>query len=121
MSSWFALLYKIKPGSEEAVAALFEESGRPDHVIRDADGTEQGRLLRTLAFVGTEMAVRVLEYEGDLRAVSAHVSRQTVVQEFEAQVQGHLAVPRDLSSPAGAAAFFREWGLRNVLDRVSDD
>jgi hypothetical protein len=121
VSNWFALLYKLQPGSEEAVEKLFQESGRPDHVVLGTDGEVQGKLLRTLAFVGKEMAVRVLEYEGDLRSVSAHVSRQPVVQEFERRVQEHLAVPRDLSNPAGAAAFFQEWGLRCVLNRLSDE
>ena len=121
MSEWFALLYKLKPGSEAAVQEIFEQSGRPDHVVVGPDGVEQGKLIRTLAFVGKEMAVRVLEYEGDLRSVSAHVSRQPVVQEFERKVQDHLAVPRDLSTPAGAGAFFQEWGLRCVLNRVNDE
>jgi len=121
MSEWFALLYKLKPGSEEAVEQIFQESGRPDHIVRNEDGEVTGKLLRTLAFVGKEMAIRVLEYEGDLRQVSAHVSRQPVVQEFERKVQDHLAVPRDLSTPAGAGLFFAMWGLRNVLNRVSDE
>src|SRR3954447_14114637 len=120
MSSWFALLYKLKPGHEDEVAELFKQTGRPDHIVRDEDGNETGRLLTTMVFVGAETAVRVIEVEGDFMAVAAHVSSQEEVREFERQVEPHLSEPRDLSNPEGARAFFRKRGLRNVLMRHED-
>jgi hypothetical protein len=121
VSNWFALLYKLKPGSEEAVAELFRNSGRPDHVVKDDHGNEIGSLLTTMAFVGEENAVRVIEVEGDFQAVAAHMSRQQETQEFEAGIQEHLAEPRDLSNPEGAVAFFKKRGMQNVLTRRRDD
>ncbi len=121
MSNWFALLYKLKPGSEEAVAELFGQSGRPDHEVRDEDGNVVGTLLTTMAFVGTENAVRVIEVEGDFQAVARHMSRQEEVTEFERGIQEHLSEPRDLGTPEGAVAFFRKRGMRNVLIRRHDD
>jgi hypothetical protein len=121
MSDWFALLYKLKPGSEGAVKELFENSGRPDHEVRDTDGNVTGRLLTTMVFVGEETAVRVIEVEGDFQAVARHVSSQDEVREFERGIEQHLAEPRDLSTPEGAQAFFRKRGLRNVLIRRIDD
>ncbi len=121
MSEWFALLYKLKPGNQDAVGELFRESGRPDHDVRDGDGNVVGRLLTTMAFVGQEAAVRVIEVEGDFRAVSGHMSRQPEVVEFERKIEPLLSEPRDMVTPDGAAAFFRRSGMRHVLMRRHDD
>jgi uncharacterized protein with GYD domain len=121
MSNWFALLYKLKPGHEEAVKELFQNSGRPDHEVRDEQGNVTGRLLTTMVFVGEETAVRVIEVDGDFQAVARHVSSQEEVRDFERKVEEHLAEPRDLSTPEGAQAFFRKRGLRNVLLRRDTD
>lgn len=117
MSTWLALLYKLKPGSEDAVTELFLSSGRPDHDVQDEDGNVVGRLLTTLVFVGSEAAVRVIEVEGDVRVVAGHISRQPEVKEFERGIEEHLAEPRDLSTPEGAQHFFHRSGMRNVLIR----
>lgn len=117
MSTWMALHFELKPGSEDDVATIFAESGRPDHTVRDEAGHEVGRLLRTLVFVGQARAVRVIEIEGDLMAVSKHMSQQQEVQELEAKLDQHLAKPRDMTNPMGAAKFFAEAGMRCVLER----
>lgn len=121
MSTWLALMYKMKPGVEEAVTNLFQSSGRPDHELRDEEGTIVGRLLTTMVFVGKEAAVRVIEVEGDVRVVAAHISRQDEVKQFEQNVEQYLAEPRDLSTPEGARAFFQRSGMQNVLTRRHDD
>jgi hypothetical protein len=121
MSNWFALLYKLKPGSEETVAELFRQTGRPEHDVLDDDGNMVGQLLTTMAFVGTENAVRIIEVEGDFQAVARHMSRQPEVQDFERKIEEHLSEPRDLSTPEGSQAFFRKRGMRNVLIRRRDD
>ena len=121
MSTWLALLYKLKPGSEEAVADLFRNSGRPDHDVKDEDGNVVGKLLTTIAFVGEENAVRVIEVDGDYQSVPAHMSRQPEVKEFEDGIEPHLSEPRDLSTPEGAQAFFRKRGMRRVLIRRYED
>jgi len=121
MSDWLALLYKLKPGNEEPVSQLFRETGRPEHEIRDSDGNVAGRLLTTMVFVGHEAAVRVIEVEGDIRAVAAHISQQPEVKEFERKIEDYLAEPRDLSTPEGARAFFHRSGMRPVIIRRHDD
>jgi predicted metal-dependent phosphotriesterase family hydrolase len=121
MSEWLALLYPLKAGSEDAVAEIFRQSGRPDHTVVDADGKEVGRLLRTLVFVGKEKAVRVIEVEGPLPLVSAHMSRQPAVRQFEAEVEEHLAEPRDMITPEGARAFFASAGMQLVMHRTDHD
>src|SRR5687768_2896570 len=121
MSTWLALMYKMKPGVEEEISELFRTSGRPDHEVRDADGNVVGRLLTTMAFVGKDAAVRVIEVEGDVQVVAGHISQQPEVKDFEKKVEQYLAEPRDLSTPEGARAFFHRSGMRNVLIRRHDD
>lgn len=120
MSHWHALLYRLEPGSEDAVAELFRQSGRPDHVVRDESGVEVGQLLRTIVFVGREAAVRVIEVEGQLPVVAAHMSRQPPVREFEERIEPYLAEPRDMVTPEGARKFFQDAGLFLVIDRTLD-
>jgi hypothetical protein len=120
MSEWLALLYKLKPGHTEEVAELFQKSGRPDHDVRDEEGNVVGRLLTTMAFVGREAAVRVIEVDGDFRAVASHMSHQPEVKEFERAIEPLLSEPRDMVSPEGAREFFQRSGMRLALMRKAD-
>ncbi|HEV7886638.1 MAG TPA: SchA/CurD-like domain-containing protein [Acidimicrobiales bacterium] len=118
MSSWSGLIYPLKPGTEETVATIFQDSGRPNHDVLDDEGNVVGRLLRTLVFVGPEIAVRVIEVEGDLRSVSRHMSRQPQVRAFEREIENYLAVPRDMVTPEGAMKFFATAGMQAVRVNV---
>jgi hypothetical protein len=120
MPQWHALFYPLKAGSEEEVKRLFRESGRPRFDVRDEDGAVTGQLLGTLAFVGKEMAVRVIEVDGPLSMVAAHMSRQPEVREFERQLEQYLSKPRDMLTPEGARQFFKEAALECVLSRRHD-
>jgi hypothetical protein len=119
--TWHALFYPLKSGSEEKVKDLFRTSGRPNFDVIDDGGRTVGRLLGTMAFVGKEMAVRVIEVEGSLREVAAHMSRQPEVRGFERQLEEHLAEPRDMTTPEGARQFFRDAALECVLHRRHDE
>jgi hypothetical protein len=112
--TWHALYYPLKDGSEQEVGELFRHSGRPQFDMRDDSGQAAGRLLGTMAFVGRGKAIRVIEVDGPLPQVAAHMSRQPEVREFERQLEEHLAVPRDMTSPDGARAFFRTAAMDNV-------
>ena len=121
MSTWHALLYPIKAGSEETVKELFRNSGRPDFEVKDQNGNVVGRLLATMAFVGTEAAIRVIEVDGPLPRIAAHMSRQPAVRAFERELEDHLAEPRDMSTPDGAREFFQRAALECVLSRRHDE
>jgi hypothetical protein len=121
VSTWHALFYPLKAGSEETVKELFRASGRPRFDVTDGDGKPVGKLLGTMAFVGKEMAVRVIEVEGPLPLVAAHMSRQAEVKEFERSLEEHLSQPRDMVTPAGAQQFFRDAALECVLARRHDE
>lgn len=120
MSNWYALFYPLVPGSEDKVKDLFRHSGRPDFDVRDEAGNVVGRLLSTMAFVGAQLAVRVIEVEGPLPVVAAHMSRQPAVRGFEEELQAHLSRHRDMRTPEGARAFFREAAMECVLNRRHD-
>jgi hypothetical protein len=120
MGTWHALFYPLKAGSEDKVKELFRNSGRPVFDVTEADGRVVGRLLGTMAFVGREMAVRVIEVDGSLPQVAAHMSRQPEVREFERQLEEHLSEPRDMRSPEGAREFFQRASLECVLSRRHD-
>jgi hypothetical protein len=120
VSTWHALYYPLRTGSEETVKELFRESRRPSFDVRDGGGAVVGRLLGTMVFVGKEMVVRVIEIDGPLPVVAAHMSRQPEVRELERQLEKHLAKPRDMVTPEGARQFFRDAALECVLVRRHD-
>jgi hypothetical protein len=120
VSQYSALMWTVKPGTEQTVEDLFRNSGRPDFTIRGADGTEKGKLLSTLVLMKGNVVIRVIEFEGDPREVALHMRQQQEVVELEEQLDQYLEVPRDMSTPEGAQKFFREAGMKVILDRRHD-
>lgn len=117
MSEFWAVMWNVKPGTEQEVEDLFSNYGRPDSVVRGEDGTEQGRLLSTQVFMKDNTVVRVMEFEGDRRAIFGHLQRQPIVRELESKLDNYLETPRDMSTPEGAQEFFRRAGMRCLLAR----
>jgi hypothetical protein len=121
MSEWFAVMWDVKPGTEQAVQDLFKNYGRPDPIVRGEDGSEQGRLLSTQVFMKGNTVVRAMEFEGNPRAIFAHLQKQPVVRELESKLDEYLATPRDMSTPEGAQEFFRSTGMQCLLARRHDE
>ncbi len=122
MSETWALLWKIKPGSEEAVAELFKSYGRPDHVVKDDDGNEKGLLVSTMVFMKGNEVVRVMEIEGaNFVEVAKHMGRQPAIKELEEKLDEHLLEPRDMSTPEGARDFFIGSMMQTLVSRRHDD
>jgi hypothetical protein len=121
LSEFFAVMWDVKPGSEEAVRELFRNYGRPDPVVRGADGSEVGRLLGTQVYMKDNTIVRVMEFEGDSRAIFGHLQRQDAVRSLEEKLDEYIETPRDMSTPEGAQKFFRESGMQCLLSRQHDD
>jgi hypothetical protein len=120
MSDFWALLWKVKPGTEDKVRELFQNYGRPDPVVKDAEGNEKGRLLATQVFMRDNTIVRVMEIDGALPDVAAHLGRQPAIQELETQLDQYLEQPRDMSDPEGARKFFMSTMMECVLARRED-
>src|SRR3954471_20112769 len=107
-----ALLFRVKPGSEASVAEILGGYERPATTIDDTT-----RLLGTTVFMYRDIVVRVMEIEGDLRRVIAHLAGQPTIQATEAALNPHLAEPRDLSDPMAARAFFGRAMMKRLADQ----
>jgi SchA/CurD like domain len=121
VSEFYAVMWTVKPGTEQAVRDLFANYGRPDPVVKGEDGSELGRLLGTQVFMKDNTVVRVMEFEGEPRAIFRHLQRQEAVKDLEAKLNEYLENPRDMSSPEAAQKFFRETGMDCLLARKHDD
>jgi hypothetical protein len=120
MSQFYAVMWSVRPGTEEDVRELFRNYGRPDPVVKE-NGQETGRLLSTQVFMKDNTVVRVMEFEGEPRAIFSHLQRQEAVRDLEEKLNEYLENPRDMSSPEAAQKFFRETGMQCLLARKHDE
>jgi hypothetical protein len=107
-----ALLFRIKPGSESTVASILAGYERPETTI-----DESTRLLGTTVFMRGTVVVRVIEIEGELRRVVAHLASQPAIQATEAALNPHLAEPRDMRDPMAARAFFQRAMMKRLTEQ----
>src|SRR3954447_22702199 len=121
MGDWWALMWDVKPGSEEEVQELFKGYKSPDHIVKDADGNEVGKLLTTIVFMKGQTIVRAVEIEGSLPEAAAHLGRQPEIQALEEKLDPHLAKPRDMSDPEGARKFFIESIMQTLVVKRLDE
>jgi hypothetical protein len=110
-----AILFRVKPESRTAVRALLAGYDPPEHTTED--GT---RLVSTSIFMSGDVVVRMMEIDGNLPSVMAHLAKQPSVQQLERDLDPHLAEPRDMRSPEGARAFFRSAMMDHVATRRAD-
>jgi hypothetical protein len=116
-----AITYRVKPGHEDEIAAIFAKFTRVDTPdFKGADGSAAGRLLGTGVFIKDDVMVRVIHYEGDFAAVGRHMATQKGVHILEEKLQPYLAEERDTSSPAGFAASFRHATMRSIAQLTVD-
>lgn len=123
MAEYFALMWDIKPGTEDQVRELFHNYGRPDHTIRDEDGNEVGTLLSTQVFMKGTTVVRVVETTDGvtLPVVGQHMGRQPAIRELEDKLDSLVAEPRDMSTSEGARAFFIKSFMELLVSRRHDE
>jgi hypothetical protein len=121
MAEWWAVMWNVKPGTEQEVEDLFRNYGRPDTVVKGENGEVVGRLLGTQVFMKGNTVVRAMEFEGDQRAIFRHLQSQPIVRELESKLDDYLETPRDMSTPEGAQEFFRNAGMRCLLARRESD
>jgi SchA/CurD like domain len=121
VSQFFALMWTVKPGTEDQVREIFSNYGRPDPIVKDEQGNVTGRLLGTQVFLKGNTVVRVMEVEGSLPAISAHLGRQAQIREVEAKLDPLIEIERDMSNPQGAAKFFMDTSMECLVARKLDD
>jgi hypothetical protein len=110
-----AIMFKIKPGTEEKVSDILAGYQPPEWTA--PDGT---RLLSTSVFIKDDFVIRVIEFDGSLPSLMAHLGRQPVIQEVERRLTEYLVEERDMSSPEGARSFFIKSLMTHVTTRVAD-
>jgi hypothetical protein len=123
MAQYWALMWDIKPGSQDAVREAFRTYGRPDHTIRDEDGSEVGTLLSTQVFMKENTVVRVVETTDGvpLPALGRHMGRQPAIRELEDKLDQYVAEPRDMSTDDGARTFFLKCTMELIASRRHDE
>jgi hypothetical protein len=110
----YAICFQVKPGTEAVVKELLATYTPPEWVTPDG-----ARLLGTSIFMKDGLVVRMMEIDGPLPRVMAHLARQPAIQELERKLDEFLVEPRDMSSPAGARAFFQQALMEHVTTRVA--
>nr|BAJ52707.1 hypothetical protein [Streptomyces sp. TA-0256] len=116
-----AITYKIKPGFEEEIAAIFADfkrAGSP--VMRDENGKEVGRIKATALFIKDDRMVRFIQFDGTLEDVGRHMAGQEGVKEAERKLAPYLAEPRDTTTVEGFLTYFRNSSMR-CLSELSID
>jgi hypothetical protein len=123
VSQYFALMWDVKPGTEDQVRELFHNYGRPDHTIRDEEGNEVGTLLATQVFMKGNTVVRIVETTDGvtLPVVGQHMGRQPAIRELEDKLDSLVAEPRDMSTSEGARAFFIASFMELLVSRKHDE
>jgi hypothetical protein len=71
-----AITYRVKPGHEDEIAAVFDGFQRVDTPTLPGEqaGESAGRLLGTGVFIKDDILVRVIHYDGDFAAVGRHMA-----------------------------------------------
>lgn len=123
MAQYWALMWGIKPGTQDQVRELFQAYGRPDHTIRDEDGNEVGTLLSTQVFMKDTMVVRVVETTDGvpLPVLGRHMGRQPAIRELEDKLDPLVSEPRDMSTDEGAREFFLKSTMELLASRRHDE
>lgn len=121
MSHHWALIWTVKPGTEQQVEEIFANYKSPDRIIRDENGDEKGKLLATQVFMKDNIIVRVMEIEGDLREAAIHLGKQPAIQELERKLDPLIETPRDMSTPEGARQFFMSTMMRCLVARKLEE
>jgi hypothetical protein len=123
MAQYWALMWDIKPGSQDAVRQAFKEYGRPDHTVRDGDGNAVGTLLSTQVFMKGNTVIRVVETtdEVPLPVLGQHMGSQPAIRELEDKLDEYVAEPRDMSTSEGAREFFMKSTMELLVTRRHDE
>jgi hypothetical protein len=107
-----ALAFRVRPGTETAVAELLSGYAAPKLEI-----DEDTRLLGTTVFMKGDLVVRVMEIEGDIAKVAPHLAAQPEIQAVERELNQYLVEPLDPTDPAARRTFMARRMMQTVLHR----
>jgi hypothetical protein len=112
----FAVMFRVRQGTEETVRNLLASYPPPARVT--PDGT---RLLSTSVFMKDGLVIRMIEIEGNLPELIKHIASEPSIQNVERELDKYLVEEdkRDASTPEGARDFFRRALMEHVTTRVA--
>jgi hypothetical protein len=110
----YALAFRVRPGTEAAVAELLSGYAAPRLEI-DTDT----RLLGTTVFMQEDLVVRVLEIEGELAKVAPHLAAQPEIRAVERELNQYLVEPVDPADPEARKNFLARRLMSTLLHRES--
>jgi hypothetical protein len=112
----FAIMFRVRPGTEETVQELLRTYESPRKVIDD-----ENRLVSTSVFMKDGLIVRMIEIEGSLPRLMAHMSQDPNIQYVERELDKYLVDEdrRDTSTVTGAREFFSRALMTTVTTRIS--
>lgn len=108
----FALLFTVKPGTEEQAANLFKTYGRPS-----AQASSNTKLVSTSVFMKGNIVIRIFDIEGSLDEAVAFLSQQQAIHELEEKLNPLLEHPRDFTDPEIAKRFFEQSLMTRLTHR----
>ncbi|MGM1059879.1 SchA/CurD-like domain-containing protein [Saccharothrix sp. Mg75] len=117
----YALTFAVRPGSEDAVAAILSDYHRPPPGT-SAGGPPRTLLDRTSVFMAGATVVRVVDITCPPAEAVRHLAGQPQVRAVEDRLRPYLAHPRDLSDEGDRRRFLatsamRVAGRRGAVER----
>ncbi|OLB65369.1 MAG: hypothetical protein AUI10_07190 [Actinobacteria bacterium 13_2_20CM_2_72_6] len=119
-----AIMYKVQPGHEEEIAEIFSPANFKrvgTAQVQDQQGEQSGRILGTGLFIQDDTMVRVIQHEGSLADLGAHMGSQRGVHEAERRLAPFLAAQRDTETSEGFQAHFRNSIMQCVQQRAIEE
>jgi len=111
MSDWHAIMYPIRPGTEDQVRDLFANVRLPRRKVYDENGDVLAELLSTMVFVGEGKALRLIEFTGALQWIVGHLRGEPTAVAFQQQLNQYLDLP---DGGVRGPAFFRDAAMGRV-------
>ncbi|ONI88821.1 hypothetical protein ALI22I_17770 [Saccharothrix sp. ALI-22-I] len=110
----YALTFRVRPGSESAVAEILSDYSAPP-----AGRPEAARPLldRTSVFMAGPVVVRVVDITCPPAEAIRHLAGQPQIRAVEEQLRPHLVEDRDLSDDASRRRFLATSVMRVVASR----
>jgi hypothetical protein len=108
--AYAAIMYRVIPGNEDAIAEIFANFKRADSpFVVDEQGKRAGVLLGTGLFIKDDTMTRFIHYDGDigLDDIARHMARQEGAHEAERELAPYLAQPRHTETAEGFLEHFR--------------
>jgi septin family protein len=111
----YAIMFRVRPETQDAVRELLSTYSAPEHVV-----DESTRLVSTSVFLKDGLIVRMIEIEGSIEKLMAHMSKDPSIQYVERELDKYLVEEdrRKTNTPDGARAFFQRVLMETVTTRT---